>query len=98
MDEFAIHKGQSYATVITDAKTRRVLWVGKGRSGREDILPFFDLIGKKGCKRIQAVGMDMSAAFEGEVRARCTNAQIVYDQFHVVAKYGHEVIDRVRMD
>ncbi len=97
MDEFAIHKGQSYATVITDAETRRVLWVGKGR-GREDIRPFFDLIGKKGCKRIQAVGIDMSAAFEGEVRARCPNAEIVYDQFHVVAKYGHDVIDRIRVD
>lgn len=50
MDEFAIHKGQSYATVITDAETRRVLWVGKGR-GREDIRPFFDRSGGSGATR-----------------------------------------------
>ena len=34
MDEIAIHKEQRYATFITDADTRKVLWVGKGR-GRE---------------------------------------------------------------
>ena len=28
----------------------------------------------------------------------CPQAQIVYDLFHVVAKYGREVIDRVRVD
>jgi transposase len=29
--------------------------------------------------------MDMSAAYAGEVRAHCPNAEIVYDLFHVVA-------------
>ena len=28
----------------------------------------------------------------------CPNAEVVYDLFHVVAKYGREVIDRVRVD
>jgi len=40
MDEFALHKGHHYATVIADPSTKRVLWVGEGRS-REDIRPFF---------------------------------------------------------
>jgi len=97
MDEFSLHKGHRYATVITDAETKRVLWVGKGKR-REDVRPFFELLGKKGCKRILAVAMDMSAAFEGEVRAQCSNAKIVYDQFHVVANYGHDVIDRIRIN
>ncbi len=41
--------------------------------------------------------MDMSAAYVHEVRARCPQAEIVYDLFHVVAN-GREVIDRVRVD
>ena len=41
--------------------------------------------------------MDMSEAYEQETRAHC-QAAIVYDLFHVVAKYGREVIDRVRVD
>ncbi len=28
MDEFALYKGHRYATVVMDAETRRVLWVG----------------------------------------------------------------------
>lgn len=30
MDEFALHKGHRYATVVMDARTMRVLWVGEG--------------------------------------------------------------------
>jgi transposase len=97
MDEFAIQKGHRYATVIVDPRRRRVLWVGRG-NGREDVRPFFQLLGAAGRKRIKAVVMDMNGAFEGEVRAQCPDAQVVYDLFHVVAKYGREVIDRVRVD
>jgi transposase len=97
MDEFAIQKGHRYATVIVDAVRKRVLWVGRGR-GRADIRPFFELLGPEGRSRIKAVAMDMNAAYWEEVRAQCPQAEIVYDLFHVVARYGHEVIDRVRVD
>lgn len=97
MDEFAIQKGHRYATVIVEASRRRVLWVGRGRS-RRDIRPFFKLLGEAGCRRLRAVGMDMNASYEMEVRHHCPQAEIVFDLFHVVAKYGREVIDRVRVD
>ena len=97
MDEFAIQKGHRYATVVVDPTRKQVLWVGRGR-GREDVGVFFDLLGPEGCRRLKAVVMDMSAAFSEEVRARCPQAEIVYDLFHVVARYGREVIDRVRVD
>ena len=42
--------------------------------------------------------MDMNGAFEQEVRVQALQTQIVYDLFHVVAKYGRAVIDRVRAD
>ena len=67
MDEFAIQKGHRYATVIVDAITKRVLWVGRGR-GREDIRPFFELLGPEGRPRIKAVAMDMNAGYLEEVR------------------------------
>ena len=97
MDEFAIHKGHRYATVIIEPRTRRVLWVGKGR-GREDIRPFFELLGEEGCERLQAAVMDMWEPYEQEVRAQCPNIEIVYDFFHVKSKYGREVVYRVRVD
>jgi len=97
IDEFAIQKGHRYATTIVDALTSRVLWVGRGR-GREDIRPFFRLLGPAGCAQLEVAVMDMSQAYELETRAHCPQAVIVYDLFHVVAKYGREVIDRVRID
>lgn len=97
LDEFAIQKGHRYATVIVDPTCKRVLWVGRGR-GREDIRPFFELLGAERCARLEAAVMDMNAGYQLEVQRHCPNAAIVFDLFHVVAKYGREVIDRVRVD
>lgn len=97
MDEFALHKGHRYATVVVEPNRKEVLWVGKGRS-RESIRPFFDLLGPDRCKRLKAVVMDMNASYEEEIKEHSPQAKIIYDLFHVVAKYGREVIDRVRVD
>jgi len=97
IDEFALHRGHRYATIAVDPITKRVLWVGRGRA-RADLRAFFALLGPEGCARLEAVVLDMSTAFTEEVRACCPRVQIVYDLFHVVAKYGREVVDRVRVD
>ncbi|HET7414661.1 MAG TPA: ISL3 family transposase [Arthrobacter sp.] len=97
MDEFAIQKGHRYATVVVEPERKRVLWVGRGRS-RAEVRPFFELLGPEGCQALRAVAMDMNTAYDLEVKQHCPNAEVVYDLFHVVAKYGREVIDRVRVD
>jgi transposase len=97
IDEFALRKGHRYATIFVNPTNKQVLWVCRGRS-REEIRPFFEKLGPAGCARIEAVAIDMSAAFEAEVRHHCPNAAIVYDRFHVVAKYGRQVVNRVRSD
>lgn len=96
MDEFALHKGHRYATVIMDAERTRVLWVGLGNS-RKAIRPFFERLGER-CRQIEAVAMDMNTAFDLEVKQHCPQAEVVYDLFHVVARYGRDVIDRIRVD
>lgn len=85
MDEFAIQKGHRYATVVVEPSCKRVLWVGRGRS-REEVRPFFELLGPAGCARLRVAVMDMNAAYDLEVHAHCPQAEIVYDLFHVVAK------------
>lgn len=76
LDEFALHKGHRYATIIVEPTRKRVLWVGTGR-GREDIRPFFQQLGPEGCQRLRAVAMDMNPAYEEEVRAHCPQALLV---------------------
>ena len=96
MDEFAIKRGHRYATIFVEPNRKEVLWVCRGRS-REEIRPFFKKLGPQGRERLKAVAMDMNAAYEAEVKAQCPQAKIIYDLFHVVAKYGREVIDKVRI-
>jgi transposase len=97
IDEFAIQKGHRYATTVVDPTTKRVLWVGRGRR-RDDLRPFFELLGPPGCAALEVAVMDMSEAYELETRLHCPRITIVYDLFHVVAKYAREVVDRVRVD
>lgn len=97
MDEFALHKGHRYATVVVDPISRQVLWIGLGRS-RETARAFFEQLPEGAAQRIKAVAIDMTTAYELEIREHCPQAEVVYDLFHVVAKYGREVIDRVRVD
>lgn len=97
MDEFAIQKGHRYATVVVELRRRRVLWVGRGRD-REGVRAFYELLGPERCKRLKAIAMDMHGPFIEEAKLHCPQAELVFDLFHVVAKYGREVIDRVRVD
>jgi transposase len=97
MDEIAIQKGHRYATVVVEIPTKRVLWIGRGR-GREDIRPFYELLGPEGCERIKAIVIDTAAAYKLEAELHCPQADVVYDLYHMVARYGRDVINRVRVD
>jgi transposase len=94
VDEIAIKKGHQYATVIAEAQRGRVLWVVEGRSEKA-LNKFYRLLGKKRCRQIEAVAMDMWPAFEVSTRKYCPQAKIIYDQFHIVQNYGR-MIDKVR--
>ncbi len=52
----------------------------------------------EGCAQIEAAAMDMNTAFDLEISQHCLKAREVYDLFHVVIKYGREMINRVRVD
>lgn len=97
IDEFALHRGHRYATVVLDPTRKRVVWIGRGRD-QGALTGFFTALGPERCAQIEAVAVDMWAPYAAEVRAHCPQARLVYDLFHVVAKYGREVIDRVRVD
>jgi transposase len=95
MDEFAVHKGRRYATVIMEPGRKQVLYVCTGR-GVEAIAPFFEMLGVERCRDIKAVGMDMLGSYRAAVERYCPNARIVYDLFHVVVKYGKQVVRHVK--
>jgi len=94
IDEIANHKGHDYLTVVMDLETGRVIWVGQGRK-EEDIDKFFATLTKKQRNNIKAVSIDMWPAFINSALKNCPNADIVFDKFHIIKKFG-EVIVKLR--
>ena len=75
-----------FFTVISDLKTRRVLWVSEGRS-KEALDQFFILIGESGCKKIKAVAADQFKGYRASVMEHCPHAKLVWDRFHIMQNF-----------
>lgn len=86
VDEVASKKGHNYFTIVLDLERTRVVWVGKGR--REETLNrFFTEIGPKISKQIQAIACDMWDPYLKSIQNYASQAQIVFDKFHVLQAY-----------
>lgn len=94
IDEIANKKGHDYLSVVLDLDTGRVIWVGEGRK-EEDIDKFFQTLTEEQKNNIEAVSIDMWPAYINSAKKNCSNADIVFDRFHVVKKFG-EVITKLR--
>lgn len=94
IDEIANKKGHDYLTVVLNLITGQVIWVGEGRK-TEDLDKFFETLTQDQKDKIKAVSIDMWPAFINSAKKNCPNADIVFDKFHVVKKYG-EVIIKLR--
>jgi len=89
VDEVAVHKGHTYLTTVLDLETGRIVWVGKGRT-EATLASFFEELTPEQRGSIEAVATDMAAGFRSAVEKACPHAALVYDLFHVVAKYSRE--------
>ena len=81
---------------MIDIHTRRVIWVGYGKSVAQ-VSDFFNKCGTEGCKQLKAVAMDQNAGFAKCVDKYCPNAKVVYDQFHLISNFGRMVISASRI-
>ncbi|PDP55673.1 transposase, partial [Prevotella intermedia] len=82
IDEFAVHKGQIYKTIVVDHETGRIVYVGNGRS-KEAFAKFWRRV-KRLKVKIEVVSSDLSAAFISSVGQNAPDAIHVYDKFHIV--------------
>ena len=98
LDEFSVRRRHTYATIFLDVQRNRVLWVCATREKQAVKDVFEKVFGKEVCEGIEAVSMDWWEAYETAVKDCLPNAKVVWDLFHVVKKYNHDVVDRVRLD
>jgi transposase len=88
IDDFALHKGQCYATGLHDLMRRRLFEVVEGRTSA--VLKAA-LVRLPQPETVQVVSMDMSGAFRAAVHEVLPAAAIVVDKFHVVARVNDAV-------
>ena len=96
VDEFAIHKGHSYATCVIDLTEGDIIWVGHGRA-MKDFKKFFEETDMEYLNEVKAVAMDMNASYNRLIEENMPFAEIVYDRYHMQAQYGKDVLGAVRL-
>ena len=92
VDEIAHEKGHKYLTIVRDLDAG-VIWVGEKRK-KETLNQFFNELGKKKCKQITVGVIDMWDPYIKSIKDN-TNAEIVFDKFHI-AKKVNEAVDNIR--
>ena len=73
-----------------------ILWVGRGRS-KADFGRFFEEIDPDYLSEVKAVAMDMNASYNILVERHLPHAEIVYDRYHMQARFGKYVPGVVRL-
>lgn len=94
IDEKSFGRGQNYVSILSDLEGARVLEVVEGND-TDAAVALWRSLPEKSRKRVEAVAMDMSAAFEAATVQEAPDAQIVHDRFHVAKLLG-EAVDKVR--
>jgi transposase len=91
IDEIAVAKGHRYMTLVMDLDSGAVVFVGDGK-GADALKPFWKRLRPSGA-RIEAVAMDMSAAYRQAVSTHLKEAVIVFDHFHVIKLFNDKLSD-----
>ena len=95
VDEVSYRKGHRYLTVVADHdQAGRVVWAAEGKNAAT-LEAFYDELGEAGCAQLQAVSMDLGAAFKKATNTKAPQARQCVDPFHLVA-LANEAINKAR--
>lgn len=96
VDELSYRRHHEYITVVVDHARGHVVWAKPGKNA-DTLKAFFDELGPERCGKLEAVTIDMSAAYIKAVTECSPQAQIVFDRFHV-QRLVQDAVDEVRRD
>jgi len=96
VDELSYRRHHEYVTVVVDHDTGEIIWAAKGKSAAT-LKQFFELLGPERCAKLEAVTIDMSAAYIKAVTEASPAATIIFDRFHV-QRLASQAVDEVRRE
>jgi transposase len=94
IDELSYRKNHEYITVVIDHVSKRVVWARPGKDAAT-LAEFFKELGPERCAKIEAVTLDMSAAFVKAVTDAGLGEKMIFDRFHV-EELANKAVDEVR--
>jgi transposase len=97
IDEFKLHNGHKYASLIIDLETGHILWLAHGKK-KAIVYGFIEHVGEEWMDGVEAVACDMNSDFQEAFEERCPHIQAVFDYFHIVKNFNEKVIGAVRKD
>lgn len=97
IDEFKLHNGYKYATVIIDLETGHILWLAHGKK-KDCVYNFFKHVGEDFMKHVEALACDMNSDFEEAFKDKYPHISIIYDRFHIMKNFNDKVISEIRKD
>lgn len=92
VDEVSRTGGHVYFTVVTDLERGHVVWIGDGK-GEKGFLPFLDVLGRRGRRRIRGVISDLG--YKSTVETHLPRAASILDRFHIV-QWMNEALNQLR--
>jgi transposase len=75
LDEVSRKKGHKYLTLAYDLERGELVWIGKDRT-RSTVATFFDALGRRRSRNLQAVCLDMWASYLDAVQERAPQATV----------------------
>lgn len=93
IDEIYVGKARKFYTLVINLDNGQIVWVAHGK-GSGCLRPFWRRL-RRSKARVEAVSMDMSAAYWKMVRDNVPQVAVVFDRFHIV-KLVNDRLDKLR--
>lgn len=94
VDEVSYKRHHHYLTLVTDHDGKKIVWGAEGKDAAT-LDAFFTELGEQRANQLEAVSMDMGAAFNKSTREHAPKAVRCIDPFHAV-KIVTDALDQVR--
>lgn len=96
VDEISWKKHHNYLTLVSDHDTSKIVYGAPGKNAAA-FDTFFAQLGPDRTGQVEAISMDMGAAFIKSAKANAPHAALCVDAFHVV-QLGTRALEEVRKD
>lgn len=96
IDEWKLHDGNQYATIIIDLESGHILWIQDTKKA-DVVKNFIAHVGDEFMRKVKGIASDMNADFARAFKRAYDHLEIIYDRFHLIKNFNEKVVTPVRI-